>query len=229
MIQPRLYGALILLLVSTVSAHAADAPYRIKETNSPIPVDLKPVLAKLLEAKSIQLLDAKGNLLSEIWMRKEVPAQATPEQIKNGLTYAEVPETTLLGVMQVVQPTTDYRKHKIKPGLYTFRLTVQPMDGDHMGTAPYRDFCLLVPAADEKDGEPLANAKELHEMSSKSTGKSHPAIFLLFPTTKAPAAPQLMSKDNDHWVLNFKAPIKAGNEKGEMGFNLTLIGHTTAE
>ena len=29
---------------------------------------------------------------------------------------------------------------------------MQPMDGDHMGTAPYNEFCLLIPA--DKDKKP---------------------------------------------------------------------------
>src|SRR4051794_21620021 len=186
----------VVLLLAAVPAAAADTPYSIKEANNPPPKELNAAIGNVLNDKSVQLLDAKGNLLSEYWFRKEVPVKATPEQIKNGLTYQEVAPTTLLGVVQVVQQTTDYRKQKIKPGLYTLRLGIQPMNGDHMGTAPYPEFCLLVPASEEKGPEPLAAQKDLEELSTKASGSGHPAIFLLFPPGKAAAAPQLVSKDN---------------------------------
>src|SRR5205807_6737297 len=103
----------------------------------------KEPIAKLLTDRSIQLLDQKGTPLCELWFRKEVPAKATPEQIKNGLTYRELDETTLLGAIRIDQLMTDYRKQKIKPGVYTLRLGFQPMDGDHMGTAPYNELGLV--------------------------------------------------------------------------------------
>ncbi len=117
---------------------------------------------------------------ARLWFRKEVPAKATPEQVKNGLTLREIPETTLLGVLQVHRTLIDYRKQKIKEGVYTLRLAYQPADGDHMGTAPNNEFCLAVFADDDKDAK-LMKAKALQEASAKVTGGSHPAVLLLFP------------------------------------------------
>ena len=41
--------------------------------------------------------------------------------------------------------------------------------------------------------------------------------------------PQLVDKGSNTWVLNWKADVKAEGQKAELGFGLTLIGHTTAE
>src|SRR6202011_5762709 len=99
-------------------------------------------------------------MICEVWFRKELPVKATAEQLKNGLTYREVEESTVFGTIRYEQEASDYRKQKIKPGVYTMRLGFQPMDGDHMGTAPYGEFCLLVAAkADEKPD--VMDAKEL--------------------------------------------------------------------
>jgi len=38
-------------------------------------------------------------------------------------------------------------------------------------------------------------------MSSKSIETGHPGVFMLFPLSKAPAAPQLEAKRNNHWVV----------------------------
>src|SRR5262249_21214663 len=133
-----------LLLLTALPARAADA-YSVKVVEAKPPKDVPEEVSKTLGDRSIQLLDGKNEVLVELWFRKELPGKATDAQIKNGLTYREIPETTLFGVMQVHKQVTDYRKQKISPGVYTLRLAFQPMDGDHMGTAPYGEFCLTSP------------------------------------------------------------------------------------
>src|SRR5262249_14377974 len=137
-------AAALVLLAAAVTARA-QAPYSIKEAKTAPPKELKPAVAKLLDDNAVQLLDSKGTLICEVWFRKEVPAKATPEQVKNGLTLREIPETTVLGALRVHKTMIDYRKQKIKEGAYTLRLAYQPSDGDHMGTAPNNEFCLPVP------------------------------------------------------------------------------------
>src|SRR5581483_8878827 len=108
--------------------------------------------------------------IGQVWFRKEIPAKATPEQLKSGLSYREVEETTLFGAMKVEQQYSDYRRQKIRPGVYTLRLGYQLMDGDHMGTAPYAEFCLLVPAARDESPGPMKEPKLLHERSTRASG-----------------------------------------------------------
>jgi hypothetical protein len=175
----------------------------------------------------VQLLDAKNNVLCELWFRKEVPAKATPQQVKNGLTYREIPETTLFAVLKVVEPITDYRKQKIKAGLYTLRLGYQPQDGDHMGTAPYPEFCLAIPAAEDK-GAATMEPKELHELSTKAAGSAHPGVFLLFPGTGAAATPKLVNKGEGTWVLLLKVDVVVDGQKVPTGIALTLAGVSPA-
>jgi hypothetical protein len=134
-------------------------------------------------------------------------------------------ETGVLGAIRLEQGMSDYRQQKIKPGVYTIRLGFQPMDGDHMGTAPYPDFGLLVPAHADAKPEPVS-AKELQEMSAKASGGSHPAVFLLFPNPMPEDAPKLIDKGNGTWVLNIKQPVTAAGEKAAIGLGLTLIGHS---
>jgi hypothetical protein len=130
-----------------------------------------------------------------------------------------------LGVLRVNQQIGDYRQQKIKPGVYTLRLAFQPMDGDHMGTAPYNEFCLVVPAKRDDKPQPFADPKELHEKSTRATGTSHPGVFLLFPNPKPADKPQLVDKGNDTWVLFAKEEADANGTKAPLGIALTLIGH----
>jgi hypothetical protein len=221
-----------LLMAATILAgsSAANAAYTIKQANTTAPKELSEPIRNLMGANSIQLLDDKGSLLSELWFRKDVPSKATPEQVKNGLTYRELEESTLVGAIRIDQPTTDYRKQKIKPGVYTLRLGFQPMDGDHMGTAPYSEFCLLIPANVDQKPDRI-ETKELREESAKSVGASHPGVLLLYPNEKPEEMPKLVDKGNDTWVLNYKLPVSTGDKTtaASLGVSLTLIGHSAME
>ena len=228
--MPHARGLLVAFLcVIGTSAKAADA-YTIKQAATPPPKELSEAIRNLLTNKSIQLQSDKGGVICEVWFRKEVPAKATPEQVKNGLTYRELEESTVLGAIRFDQQATDYRKQKIKPGVYTLRLGFQPMDGDHMGTAPYSEFCLLAPAKlDEKPD--LVETKELRELSAKAIGGSHPGVLLLYPGEKSAEEPKLVGKENNTWVLLFREPVTVDGQKAAagIGFALTVVGHTTAE
>ncbi len=226
----RIPALAFAILVMNVPAAAAEAAtYAIKQASNPAPTEISEPVRRLLSDKSIQLVGGDGAVICELWLRKELPVKATPEQIKNGLTYREVEESTIFGGVRFEKEWTDYRKQKVKPGVYTLRLGFQPMDGDHMGTAPYPDFCLLIPAnVDQKPGQ--MEAKELRELSAKANGGSHPTVLLLFPNEKPGPAAQLVDKGENTWVLMIKEPVSVeGKAAGEgMGLGLTLIGQTSA-
>jgi hypothetical protein len=223
----RAAGALALLCAVATTAHA-QAKYSIKEEKTAPPKELAPAVAQLLDDGAVQLLDAKGGVVCEVWFRKEVPAKATPEQVKNGLTLREIPETTVLGALRVHKTMIDYRKQKIKEGVYTLRLAYQPADGDHMGTAPNNEFCLAVAAADDKDAALMA-PKALHEASAKVPGGSHPAVLLLLPPkANADGAPKLEKNEASDWVLTRPVEVKAGDARAKIGLMLTLVGVSTA-
>jgi hypothetical protein len=227
-LMTRRIPAVMLLLVAAATARAADAPpYAVKVADSTAPPnEVQEPIRKLLDERCIQLVTAKGDLVLELWLRKEVPAKATETQIKNGLTYREVPESTVVGAVRFARDYTDYRKQKIKAGVYTLRLATQPMDGDHMGTAPYNQFCLLSPAADDRTPATMA-AKSLHELSAKST-EGHPGVMLLFPGKGAEATPKLVSKGSGHWAVLFLLDVKAGEQKAQLPMALNLIGVSAA-
>jgi hypothetical protein len=215
----------LLALVGLCAFTLAGADYSFKPRSSAVPKELSKPVAELLGDRAVQLLDANGGVIAEIWLRKEIPAKATAEQVKNGLTLHEIEESMILGAIRFDQPGSDYRQQKIQPGVYTIRLGFQPMDGDHMGTAPHSEFGLLVPA--KADAKPdIMTAKELQDLSKKASGSSHPAVFLIYPNEKPADAFTLVDKGNRVWVLNMKLPVTAANQKTAIGIGLTLIGHS---
>ena len=190
--------------------------------DSPPPKELSAVVRKLLASECVQLLDDKGTTLVELWFCKQVAIEATEAQIDNGLTYAEVPVSTILGAVRFEQPWLDYRKQKIAAGVYTLRIAQQPSDGDHKGTAPTTDFCVLCPAATDEKTD-LMEAKALQDLSVP-VGDNHPGVVLLFPGKGAAKVPKLVTKNKDHAVLLIQVPAKAADKKATLNLGLTLIG-----
>jgi hypothetical protein len=224
--HPRLAAGVVVWLALAPALWAAD--YSVKTAaDTALPKQLSDDVRKLLDNTAIQLKDAKDETVVEIWLAKELSSKATAQQLKNGLTYRELPSSTILGAVRVVKQTTDYKKQKIPVGVYTLRLGIQPEDGDHMGTAPYNEFALLCPADQDKKTD-LLETKELRELSSKTTD-NHPGVWVLFPADKdAGDKPKLVSKPGGHHVLFVKVPVKAGDNKGTMALGLNLVGHSSS-
>ena len=217
--------AAVAILLATAGTVAADPAVKVEEKEPP--KELSDAMRGLLSPKAMSVSDDKGKLLFTVWARKELDAKANAD-VKAGAKYSHIEETTVLGAVQFAADWSDYRKQKIKAGVYTLRLGLQPMDGDHMGTAPYSEFALLVPAAEDTKPD-LMDAESLHEISKKSNTRKHPGIMLLFPNRKPADAPAIEAKPKEHWTLNYQVPVKAGSEKGMLGFSLVVVGQTMAE
>jgi len=208
-------------------APAADPKLTVKVEEQEPPKDLSDAVRALLDNKAMSVFD-DAKLLCTVWACKSLESKATAEEAKAGLKYANLEETTVVGAAKFPEQWIDYRKQKIKPGVYTLRLGLQPMDGDHQGTAPFNDFLLLSPADKDKKPE-VVEAKEMHELSAKSVGRKHPGIMLLFPNKKPTDAPAVEAKPKEHWTLNFQIPVTAAGEKANLGFSLVVVGVTMAE
>jgi hypothetical protein len=219
-------ACLFAVLACPFSMHAADADFQVKVEKADPPAELKDAVKGLLGDEALRVQDGKGSVVCTIWFRKEVPSKATAEQVKNGLTYREIAQTTLIGAIELPQNWIDFRKQEIPKGTYTLRLAIQPMDGDHMGTAPHTEFCLLCSA--DKDEKPdTMEVKALRELSAASHGATHPAVLFLFPNAKPEDQPKIVGKGNGIYVLNVKQPVGAGSQKATLGFGMTIAGHTS--
>jgi hypothetical protein len=219
-------AAVFVLVVGLVQAASAqEGNFSAKGATTAPPKELSEEVRKLLGKQSVQLLDEAGKTIGEFWFRDEVPAEATPEQVKNGITWREVPQSTVLGAVRFEQDWADYRNQKVKAGVYTLRLGYQPADGDHMGSSDFQEFALVV-AADKDQKPALVDAKRLVEMSGSSIGATHPGVFMLAPNPKA-EGPSVVSAPRNHWVLQSKTEIAVGGKKTgrSMGIGLNVAGH----
>ncbi len=216
-------GSLFVLLACVGAQDAGK--YSIKTGQTPVPTEVAEPIQKVLGKQSVQLLNSAGKPVCEVWFRTEIPADATAEQLKNGLTYREVKQSEVVGAIRFDEDWRDYRKQKVKAGIYTLRLGYQPMDGDHTGASEYQDFLLLLDASKDRNLD-LMDAKQMIETSAKSIGSGHPAVFMLFPNSKPGTSPELAAMPKNHWVLQTKEAITVDGKKtgASLGFGLTLVG-----
>jgi hypothetical protein len=174
-------------------------------TDSSVPDAVK----KVLDSKGYRVTLDDGSVACEIWLRKSVPAQAKKDVA--GALYAQLYESTLVGVISFPQATTDYRGQPVKAGTYTLRYELIPNDGNHLGVAPNRDFLLLVPAASDADPNAVYKFEELVNLSRKATGTRHPAPLSLVQAEAGTAA--AVSKENEeHWIFSAGMKLASGED-----------------
>jgi hypothetical protein len=145
----------------------------------------------------------------ELWLRKSVPAQAKKDA--EGVSYPQLAESTLVGVVHFPQATSDFRGQQVPAGFYTLRYALIPDDGNHLGVSPNRDFLLLIPAPSDSDPSTAFKFQELITMSAKTVGAKHPSALSLPPADK-PSTGTVARDDQDHWIFSAALKLTSGEE-----------------
>jgi hypothetical protein len=219
MIRPT---AFLLILAAGAATARPDEPFAARAETLDPPAGLAEPVRSLL-SKDALVVRAGDGVVMRVWFRDAIPVKATPDQLKNGLTYREIPEGVLVGAVEFPKAFTDFRKQEIAAGVYTLRFAVQPDIGDHTGTAPHPDFCLMSPAGKDRSADPI-DKKDLIELSSTVNEGRHPAVLLLFPYFGKDDAPKVAAKGDGVWVATTRRPVAAGGEKATLGFAVTVAG-----
>jgi hypothetical protein len=200
-----------VLIATSFSSSAQTAAQSGRVENLPVLTDksVPEAVRQALDTKGYRVLLDDGSPACELWLRAGVPAQA--RQDIQGVVYPELSESTLVGVLNFPQASTDYRGQAIPAGFYTLRYALLPNDGNHLGAAPSRDFLLLIPASD--DGDPKASFKfqELVNLSRKATATKHPGPLSLVQPDGAGTAPAVSKDDQDHWLFSAGLKLASGN------------------
>lgn len=212
----------LALLVWTATT---DGKYTAASADTAPPDELAAAVREVLAKSCVTVADPAGTPVTEVWFRAELPSRANAAQVKNGLTYHELPETTVLAAVRFPRAFTDYRKQDIPAGVYTLRLAFQPETGDHAGTAPHAEFGLLTPAADDSSPEPI-EVKDLVKRSLKATGGDHPGVMLLFPHRGTADGPGLTKRADGVWTLDVRRPVVADGGNTALGLAVTVAGQS---
>lgn len=213
--------AALLALALALPTFAADPPkLSAKRETIDAPKNLAPAIRALMDNRATVVADASGTV-STFWLRKEIPAVET----KGGLSYRSIAPGTIIGALQLARPWTDFRHQEAPAGVYTLRIVVQPESKDHDGTAPYRDFCILCPAAEDTKLDVLP-LKEIVKKSGTATGGTHPVVMLLFPYPRPEELPTIRVHDK-RIAVGIRGTLAIEEKKHTLGFVMTIIGKST--
>lgn len=168
--------------------------------------------------RAVRVLE-NGKVLAEVWVR---PDLTRPEAAKvvSEANFAALGEGTLVAVARFPSGWSDYRGQRIGAGAYALRYALLPVDGNHVGTADFRDFLLLVPASEDPGPETVTAPEHLLGLSRKASGRAHPAVLALLPP-EAEDLPALSTRAGGTTVLGVAA--------GAFRIGLVLMGRAEIE
>lgn len=217
----RLIAACSLLSLLATPLWAADE-YRAEVLDSPAPEEVAEPIAKLLSPQGIKMVKGESRTICEVWLCKEWPVQADFEESAQ-ILYPFTPGQ-LIGVLRFPRKNADFRDQPIGKGVYTLRYQLQPVDGNHVGTSPTRDFFLLVNA--ELDTDPaILDYKKLVAGSAAAAESSHPAMLCLQKAVKADKLPAVRANEAHEWqILQFAAPAKVGDKVSDLPVDVVIEG-----
>ena len=218
----HLLGLIASLGLAAGLAQGADLT--LKSADKPAPKEISESIRAALQPKAVQLLNGDKPAF-EIWLRTELPLKARPASANDSLSA--VPETTLAGVISVSGGGfRDYKDNEISKGVYTARFGLQPQDGNHLGTAEYNYFLILLPPDADKEPGGMANLKSMIKTSGTLTSSGHPLIVSLRPAPPGEAgAPKLTEPIAEHKAVRLNVPGKAADgTKADVAFDLVYQG-----
>ena len=199
------------LTVLSLTVAAAGQEYTVETFAAPAPEALAPAVRESLSHHAVRVLGPKGPFC-DIWLRDPVPVK-TGAAMQLGIAYNQLRQGSLVGAIRFHAEASGYRKQRVQPGVYTLRYALHPVDGNHMGVAPQRDFLLLAPADDDRSTEALT-FDEVVALSHKVTGTRHPSVWSLVEPEEDPdSLPALIHwEDEGLWILYLKAQAGEGVE-----------------
>jgi hypothetical protein len=188
------------LLLTIMTAVAAFSQYKIEPAGPP-PSDLPAAVGGAIEKTGAKIVAGNGAAFCEIWFRSTAPSG--PKSNEDGVTLPTIPQGSLLGALRFPARGADRRGQNIKPGVYTLRYVLQPVNGDHQGVAPQRDFLAMVPAADDPGPDAKPGFDDLMKLSRKASGTPHPAVLSMSASSNG-TFPELKKEGENDWALHAK-------------------------
>ena len=210
------------LCLALASAHLQAADLTLKVVDKQPASELDASIRALLQPMAIQLLDGDSPV-HEFWFLKEIPLQSKPASAAKALDA--VKETTLIGAAAIGQSRRDYKDNELGQGVYTMRFSLQPNDGDHLGTADHPYFLVLIPARLDTAPDGLATYRAMTKASGRGTASGHPIILSLRPVSSSEGElPKLTEPASEHKAIRLKVAGTFGGEGAELVFDLVYLG-----
>jgi len=204
-----LFSLSVLVLCSAETGAAQG--YKAEKINAPPPQELSAAVRETLSGDALRVIGPNGPLC-EIWLRKVVPAKTTVTE-ELGISFGQLAEGTLIAAVRFPSQVRDFRRQRVKPGVYTLRYALVPVDGNHSGVAPQRDFLLATPAAADPSPANITRDEALN-LSRKTTGTNHPSVWSIAAGGNAAGAVPTLNhqEDGDLWLLELRVQVRPGGE-----------------
>ncbi len=221
------WSALLVLLPGSLAAQEA---YKIEELKQAPPSAISPEIAPSLNAQGYRIVDGKGKPFADLWLRKSIAATSRPSGAKGVIQFPFLPESELLGAIQLHAEAHDYRDQVIAKGLYTLRYGHQTVNGDHLGVSPFGDYVLLLPSAKDTSLAALPR-KHLETRSAESAGSSHPAVLFMLavPGTVGTSPSMIHDARKKLWRVVVPLNLKVLGESRSMVYPVSIIVVGTSE
>lgn len=215
------YVALVCLLLTSTVATSQEFSVELME-QSPQAEGVAPELAKQFAANGYRVKRDASRTVCELWLCKEL--EIKPDFTPAGGRLYPFEPGQLIGLVHYSRKSSDFRDQTVASGWYTLRYELQPVDGNHVGTSPTRDFLLLVKAEhDEVDKD--WDLKELQSLSSEAIGASHPAMICLQEPVKEAKPFVRHNAEADWWILHVMAKGKAEGKSVDIPLDMVIEGH----
>jgi hypothetical protein len=180
-----------------ISSRGLAAEYRVESTKEEPPAsELSADVVAQLSPSGFKVLQGEKRTVCEIWPAKKWAIRGDFKP-SDTILYP-LPVGSLVGAIRFPRKAADFRGQEIAAGVYTLRYANQPVDGNHVGTFPTRDFLLALPAADDQSSAPIAEM-DLFKTSAKTTESTHPAIMPLVRAEAGQPLPGIRHLEEQEW------------------------------
>jgi hypothetical protein len=202
----------------------ADAPdgYAAEVVEKEPPAKIADEIKAEVSNQAVQISGPDG-VRYVFWFAKAIALESAGD-----VPLAEIPEITLLGVVQAQEDVEnlDFREDVVLPGPYTMRFGLQPEDGNHLGTSPHPYFAILIPAERDQELGGIADHDDMVDRSMEDTAGIHPYILAMQPLpADAPGETMSIGEGEHDWkYVVLELPGKVDGEDTPFKFALVFEG-----
>ena len=212
----------LFLVGLAASQNALAAEYTLQPLAELAPSKgVPPAVATQLAPQGVRIMRGSTRSLCDVWLCKVWPVKPdfTPD---SSVLYPFQPGQ-LIGLIRYNSKGNDFRNQEIPAGMYTLRYGQQPVDGNHVGTSDTRDFLLLLPADQDTDAKPLAEA-DLFKLSPKASGGTHPTMLSMLRAGEGGNMQALRhQEDRELWSLRLVG--QSAEKRSPLVIEFVVVGH----
>ena len=212
-----------LLMLTTSAVRGQEHNVEVIDA-APEADEVSDALAKQFADKGIRVKRGSTRTVCEIWLCKQWAIDPNFKVSAERL-YPFSPGQ-LIGLLHFSRRGSDFRDQTVGSGWYTLRFGLQPVDGNHEGTSPTRDFLMMIDA-EQDDPNKKWDVEELQQLSAEAAGSTHPAMLCLQRASAGGQLAILHDEQHDWWTLHVVGTGISNEKTQDVPVDLIVVGHAT--